>query len=154
PLTGAGEQVMLASSVAKHVDDISHDGKYLLFEQAVEAGNAGRPQSADAQKTLGTGFVQEIGSNSPPKQLIPAPVSVHMARYSPDDQWIVYTMADSGKNQLFVTSTVRGGKKQLTTTGAWGPRWRSDGKAIYYLDDNKAVFELPITVTPQSLDAG
>jgi hypothetical protein len=57
-------------------------------------------------------------------------------------------------NQLFVTSLEHGGKKQVVTTSGWGPRWRSDGKAIYYITQGHEVMELPVTATATSLDVG
>jgi len=77
-----------------------------------------------------------------------------MARFSPDGQWIVYVTPDAGTNRLFATSTVHGGKLQLTTSSAWAPRWRRDGRAIYFFTGTHVAVELPVTPGSETLQTG
>jgi serine/threonine protein kinase len=142
PLSGSGEQLVPTSpDPNKHMVDVSPDGKYLLFEQPYE-------------KLPSTTWILKLGSNEKPRPLLQEMTAVHMARFSPDGRWILYSAVDSGMNQLFVTSLEHGGKKQVVTTSGWGPRWRSDGKAIYYITQGHEVMELPVTATATSLDVG
>jgi eukaryotic-like serine/threonine-protein kinase len=142
PVSGDGEEVIpTPTNLNKHVVDVSPDGKYLLFEQPYE-------------KLPSTTWVLKVGSNEKPRPLLQEMAAAHGARFSPDGRWIVYVAVDSGLNQLFATSLEHGGKKQLVTTSGWGPRWRSDSKAIYYTTQGHVVMELPVTSTPTSLEVG
>jgi Tol biopolymer transport system component len=56
------------------------------------------------------------------------------AVFSPDSRWVAYQVFTSGAPTIFVAA-VRGagGKWQVSSAGGYAPRWRSDGKEIYYL---------------------
>jgi eukaryotic-like serine/threonine-protein kinase len=142
-VNGDGEELVptAADSLNKHVVDVSPDGKYLLFEQPYE-------------KLPSTTWVLKLGPNEKPRPLLQEMIPAHSARFSPDGRWVAYVSVDSGLNQLFVTSLEHGGKKQLVTTSGWGPRWSTDGKAIYYTTQGHVIMELPVTSTPTSLEVG
>lgn len=64
------------------------------------------------------------------------------ARFSPDAKWILYGSNESGANEIYVqpsksTASAGGGEvsgKWMVSKGALGmPRWRGDGKEIFYL---------------------
>ena len=61
------------------------------------------------------------------------------AQFSPDGQWIAYTIAEGGKNtNVFVQRYPSNGiKTRVSTPTGSSPRWTSDGKRIVYqTDDN------------------
>ena len=67
-------------------------------------------------------------------------------RFSPDDRWVAYTSMQSGSIQTYVvpfdatkvlntapgSETSPGDKWQISTNAGWDPRWRGDGKEIFY----------------------
>ena len=65
------------------------------------------------------------------------------ARVSPDGRWIAYSTNDSGMYQIVVQSfpDPNGGKWQITAQGGVEPKWRRDGRELYYLalEDRKSV---------------
>ena len=54
---------------------------------------------------------------------------------SPDGKWLAYVSGESGANHIYVTSFPGGDGKWQVSTGGLGsfPRWRSDGKELFYL---------------------
>jgi Tol biopolymer transport system component len=62
-------------------------------------------------------------------------------QFSPNGRWIAYTSDESGRNEIYAAPFPGpGGKQQISTSGGRQPRWRGDGKEIFYLDrDNKLV---------------
>src|SRR5207237_8055950 len=53
---------------------------------------------------------------------------------SPDGRWVVYPSDDTGKPELYVqTFPVSGARWQATTSGGEYPRWRRDGKELFYM---------------------
>ena len=54
---------------------------------------------------------------------------------SPDGKWLAYVSSESGTPQIYITSFPEGNGKWQVSTGEYGsfPRWRSDGKELYYL---------------------
>ncbi len=60
-------------------------------------------------------------------------------QFSPDGRWVAYASNESRKWQVYVTSFPGAvGKWQISTAGGSQPRWRRDGKELFYLaSDNK-----------------
>jgi hypothetical protein len=71
--------------------------------------------------------------------------NVTAARFSPDERWVAYVSDESGRNEIYVVpftvpqgNTAQGparGKWQISTGGGTLPRWRRDGKEIFYFDE-------------------
>jgi Tol biopolymer transport system component len=56
------------------------------------------------------------------------------AQFSPNGRWLAYVSNESGRNEVYVRPfPVAPGKWQLTTGGGEQPRWRRDGKELFYL---------------------
>ncbi len=55
------------------------------------------------------------------------------ARFSADGNWIAYTSSQSGRDEVFIGPFPEGSAKWQVSTGGGGePRWRDDGKEIFY----------------------
>jgi eukaryotic-like serine/threonine-protein kinase len=56
---------------------------------------------------------------------------------SPDGKWVVYSSDESGNWEIYVTSfPAAAGKWQVSRGGGTEPRWRGDGKEIFYIGSN------------------
>jgi len=86
------------------------------------------------------------------------------ARLSPDQRWIAYESNESGEREVYVEAfPSQGPRHQVSTSGGSQPRWRRDGKALFFVAPDrrlttvsfegtgaprlgipKALFELPI----------
>jgi Tol biopolymer transport system component len=54
-------------------------------------------------------------------------------KISPDGRWITYMSAESGRPEVYVATFPKGdGKWQVSTSGGQQPRWRRDGKEIFF----------------------
>jgi Tol biopolymer transport system component len=63
-----------------------------------------------------------------------ANASLNNAKFSPDGKWVAYSSNESGRWEVYVTSFPDArGKWQVSTSGGEQPRWRADGKEIYFL---------------------
>jgi serine/threonine protein kinase/Tol biopolymer transport system component len=53
--------------------------------------------------------------------------------FSPDCKWVAYTSSDPGQREVYVTSFPEGTRKvQVSTGGGENPRWRADGKELFF----------------------
>lgn len=54
---------------------------------------------------------------------------------SPDGKWLAYMSSESGTSQIYVRSFPKGDGKWQISTGDYGsfPRWRGDGRELFYL---------------------
>ena len=74
------------------------------------------------------------GEGQDPKPLLPTRSTVHNAQFSPDGQWIAYASNETGNWEVYVSPFPAAGSKWLVSSGGGGePRWRRDGKELYYL---------------------
>jgi eukaryotic-like serine/threonine-protein kinase len=95
--------------------DWSRDGKYILY-------------------TRGTDLVVAALTDSKSRTFLPGPAVFRNAQFSPDGKWVAYASAESGKFEVYVTSFPEAhGKWQVSNTGGTQPRWRGDGKELFYL---------------------
>jgi eukaryotic-like serine/threonine-protein kinase len=54
---------------------------------------------------------------------------------SPDGKWVAYESDETGEREVFISPYPgAGGKLQVSRGGGKEPRWRGDGKEIFYLD--------------------
>jgi hypothetical protein len=117
--SGAGdERILYESSDGGFAipSDVSPDGSTLLFS----AGSA-----------LWT--LSLAGSGSP-TLFVEAPGVQQFARFSPDGRWVAYTSGESGRQEVFVRSFPKPDSRfQVSTAGGSRPRWRRDGRELYYL---------------------
>jgi Tol biopolymer transport system component len=81
-----------------------------------------------------------------PYPLVREPGQQDEARVSPDAQWLAYTdFANGGRPDVFVQSlTTTGAKWRISSAGGRLPRWRRDGKELFYLAADGNLTSVPI----------
>jgi eukaryotic-like serine/threonine-protein kinase len=68
---------------------------------------------------------------------------------SPDGKWLAYATDDSGGWNIFVTAfPSAAGRWQVSVGGGTEPRWRGDGKEIFYLDTKGMLMAVPVGSGP------
>ncbi len=64
---------------------------------------------------------------------------------SPDGKWVAYASDESGIWEIYVTSFPgAAGKWQVSRGGGTEPRWRGDGKEIFYIAPNGMLMAVPV----------
>jgi len=67
---------------------------------------------------------------------------------------MAYQTDESGEQQIYVESIPAGkGRRQISTDGGIWPRWRRDGKELFYRQGNK-MMAVPIRLTATAVEAG
>jgi hypothetical protein len=119
------EELLYADNTEKKPGSFSPDSKYLAY-------------SALDQKT---GFdiwilpdpLGPIGALTP-YLFLQTGFNEQGPRFSPDGHWIAYYSNESGTNEVYVAPFPGpGGKIQVSTAGGMQPRWRADGKELFYI---------------------
>jgi serine/threonine protein kinase/Tol biopolymer transport system component len=133
--SGQGQAVpLLKSKQIKNLMDISHDGRYILYEIAVLSPGPELwvlPLFGDRKPWLFQGSARD-------------------GRFSPDGRWVAYVSPPdwTPEANIFVRSFPSGERqRQVSTGGADTPRWRSDGKELFYFTDWKL---MSATIKPGS----
>jgi len=75
-----------------------------------------------------------FGDRKPVRYLPANTATLRDARFSPDGRWVAYASDESSSTQIYVQSFPAGSSKiQISTAGGMQPRWRADGKELYYV---------------------
>jgi len=68
-----------------------------------------------------------------------------MGQFSPDGQWIAHTSNESGRWEVYIRPfPPTGGKSLISTNGGVMPRWRPDGKELFYVALDDRLMAVPI----------
>jgi eukaryotic-like serine/threonine-protein kinase len=106
--------------------DWSRDGKYQLI---LKSGGLWYVSVPDRQSKL----------------LLQTQWVVRNAQLSPDGRWVAYATNETGNWEIFVSSFPSGtGKWQVSRGGGEEPRWRRDGKEMFYLSPEGKMMAVPV----------
>ena len=74
------------------------------------------------------------------------------ARLSPDQKWLAYESNESGVREVYVDAfPAQGTRHQVSTSGGSQPRWRRDGKALFFVTPDRRLMTVSFegTGTPR-----
>jgi Tol biopolymer transport system component len=75
-----------------------------------------------------------------------APATLRNGQFSPDGKWVAYASNETGKWEIYVTSFPEPqGKWQVSIGGGEQPRWRGDGRELFYLSSDDKMMAAPVT---------
>jgi Tol biopolymer transport system component len=69
------------------------------------------------------------------KPFLQTPFNEDLSRFSPDGKWVVYRSNENGPPEIYIQASGgsgRSGKWVVSTGGGTEPRWRADGKELYF----------------------
>jgi len=93
-----------------------------------------------------TGLVLLPASGGDPVPLLTTTGSEKTGQISPDGKWVAYASNESGDWEVYVTTFPgAAGKWQISRGGGTEPRWRGDGKELYYIGPSEMMTAVPIT---------
>jgi serine/threonine protein kinase/Tol biopolymer transport system component len=86
------------------------------------------------------------GADRTPRVVIEGRDITSHARLSPDQRWVAYTTAESGRFEIFVQAyPTSAGRWQVSNEGGIQPKWRPDGKELFYLALDGRLMAVPLT---------
>ena len=162
PSNGAAAEELLLASDSTDMEvwpnDWSRDGHFLLYSRG-DLGNR-------SQEEL---WVLPLLGDRNPRLFLRNPPAVYDGQFSPDGRWVAYTSKESGRAEVYVapfdSSRVMGsgngsapltpgGKWQLSTSGGQYPRWRGDGKELFFLAADSRVMAAEVDAKGGSFQVG
>src|SRR5215831_2425943 len=130
PADGSGQaEPLLATPQDDYLSDWSRDGTYLIFDLST-------PNGRDI------GYVRQ-GRGEDPKKVVhflATPFDEGDSNLSPDGRFLAYSSNESGRFEVYVQRFPEGGGKlQVSAQGGVQPRWRRDGREVYYVEGETLV---------------
>jgi Tol biopolymer transport system component len=75
------------------------------------------------------------------------PANESRGMFSPNGRWIAYESDESGKKEIYVqTFPASGAKWQISVSGGSQPRWRRDGKELFFLGGDRKVTAVEVNI--------
>jgi eukaryotic-like serine/threonine-protein kinase len=160
--SGAGtEELLLAADspdVSVWPNNWSLDGRFILYSR-------GEPPPGTRIDL----WVLPLVGDRTPRLFLRNPPAVYDGQFSPDGRWVAYTSKESGRAEVYVspfdnarvmksanepTVLAPSGKWQITTHGGEYPRWRRDGKEIFFLAADSRVMAAEVGAKEGSFQVG
>jgi serine/threonine protein kinase len=154
---GAGGQELVLPSDRPNREawatDWSRDGRFLLFSRGEMANNS----EAEIWALPFTG-------ERKPSLFLRAAAAAFDAQFSPDGRWVAYTSRESGISEVYVApfepaklpngDGTPGGKWQVSSNGGRVPRWRRDGKELFYIGPENTIVAVEVEGKGASFNVG
>lgn len=139
PASGTGpEELLFADATDKVPNSVSSDGRYLLYF------TGGGQRFKLWRLPL---IPQPAGAALQPEPLLNTPFNEWWAQFSPDDRWIVYQTDESGQSEIYAAPFSQPtAKHRISSNGGHHPRWRRDGRAVHYQDNDGQLQEALIRI--------
>jgi eukaryotic-like serine/threonine-protein kinase len=143
PANGAHEgELLLHTDESKTATDWSRDGRFLLY-------NSTNPQ------TKNDIWVLPLAGDKKPAPFLKTEYNEAGGHFSPDGRFVAYRSDESGRNEIYVrtfsldalaSGEATGGKWQVSTEGGTEPRWRRDGKELYFISGDGKLMAADVNV--------
>jgi serine/threonine protein kinase len=128
--SGAGsEESLTATPYSKVLADWTPDGHYLLYSE----------ENPNTRDDIWAVHVAEGNRQKQPVAVLQTRFDESDPQVSPDGQWIAYVSTESGRAEIYIQAfpasagPLTGGKWQVSAEGGVAPRWRGDGKELYFV---------------------
>ncbi|MBI4471351.1 MAG: serine/threonine-protein kinase [Acidobacteria bacterium] len=129
------DKPLLKSSENKITCDWSRDGRYILFR-------------AWDPKTKWDLWALPVEDDRKPILIVRTPFEEDCGQFSPNGRWLAYVSGEPGREEIYVESFTPGsrptGKWQISTNGGTVPRWRRDGRELFYLGLDQKLMVAPV----------
>jgi len=132
--SGAEEQIVDLGAIQEVCWDWSRDGKNLLVRKDRELWAMSLPGMKAKPYLQGKGAIRN-------------------GQFSPDGKWVAYASNESGMWAVYVSSFPEANSKwQVSRGGGEEPRWRGDGKELFYLSSDRKLMAVEVNLS-SSLEA-
>jgi len=138
------EQPLLVTGEPKTPLEWSPDGKFLLY-------------ATQNQKTGSDLWALPMGGDRKPFPVVQTSFDEMGGQFSPDGRWVAYESNESSVVQIYVRPFQGpGGPWQVSTAGGTQPRWRLDGRELFFVAPDARLMAVPIAVGADrhTLDVG
>ena len=138
----SGEEVLLeAADRYRFPTDWFPDGKILAYHEGTQGGWAIRMLPLDGERK--------------PYLFQQSQFSEREAVFSPDGKWLAYCSNESGEYKVYVVPFPGpGGKWQVSPGGGGSPRWRRDGREIFYFSSDNKLMAAEVRASATLVEVG
>jgi Tol biopolymer transport system component len=95
-------------------------------------------------------YLVPITGDRKPRLLIDTPYGEDQLSVSPDGRWVAFNSDESGRWEVYVAAFPQfTSKHQVSAAGGVQPRWRGDGRELFFLSPNGSMMSVTVTSGPE-----
>jgi hypothetical protein len=133
--TGPEEEVFSSDS-RKTPTQWSRDGRFIVYSET----------SLKTREDLWV-LPFDNGKAGKPIPFLHSEFNEAYGQLSPDNQWMAYTSDESGRREVYVRAFPSAEEpKRISINGGEEPRWRGDGKELYFIGADSKVMAATIKI--------
>ncbi len=135
--SGAGnEEMLLQTKEPKWSHDWSRDGRFIVY-------------SSNDAKTKRDLWILPLLGDRKPYPYLRTEFDETQGQFSPDGRWMAYASDVTGTSEVYVQPfPATGGQWQISNGGGAQPRWRRDGKELFYLAADRKLMAVELRPGP------
>jgi serine/threonine protein kinase len=133
--TSNDQEERLLESGAEYMNptDWSRDGRFIIYSQ----WGSGTHQ--------GDLWVLPLDGERRPRKYLATPFDEYWGRLSPDGRWMAYVSNETGSDEIYVQPFPEPGRRvRVSNGGGSHPRWRGDGREVFYLAPDKRLMAVAV----------
>jgi Tol biopolymer transport system component len=134
------EERLLATNGLEIPVSWSSDGRFLLYKTEAPNGDL---------------WVLPLTDDPKPFPFVNTRFNEASGQFSPDGRWIAYSSNETGRDEVYVAPFQKpGGKLPISTAGGGSPRWRQDGKEIFYVAGDDTLMAAALREGESGIEVG
>ena len=124
-----GVAVVTSPEPIKYLNDWSPDGKVMLFH---ESGGA-------------VIYATDLSDGKTARKVFERGTLVDSVRFSPDGRRVAFQSVEGSSTEVFVADYPSFARRtRVSSNGGMMPRWRRDGRELYYLNNARMLMAIPV----------
>jgi Tol biopolymer transport system component len=125
PSGGGAERLVVGSEHPRTPESWSPDSRALLFSDV-------------STKNKGDLWILPLTGGGKPTPIVRTPADENASQFSPDGRWLAYVSAETGQSEVYIQAVSDPSTRRQVSTGAGRrPRWRGDGRELFYMSGDK-----------------
>jgi len=138
-----GEQLLTESANNKFPTSWSGDGRFIAYNSTPEG------------KSNSELWILPLFGDRKPFPFLETHSNVAEGRFCPRGGWIAYSSDESGRSEVYVTSFPgHQGKWQVSQSGGSMPRWRRDGKELFFFAADNHLQAVSVKISGTDFEVG
>ena len=135
PIDGGDEELLLRlPDRGTFPKDFSKDGRFLML-------------NVDSPGGVPSLWAMSLVGDRTPFSLSSVTARENEATLARDGRWFAFESQQSGANEVYVAPFPKGGRRRASNGGGSQPRWKADGRELYYMAANVDIMAVAVIGT-------
>jgi len=142
--SGPERTVLETTDIVELPRSFSPDGRFLVYERRMSKSETGYHL-----------WALPLFGDGKPFPVVQDAFDESLPAVSPDGKWMAYQSNESGRRETYITAFPAGGAKwQVSTSGGTAPKWRRDGKELFFLDPTDKIVGVDVNASGNAVRLG